>query len=442
MGEWTSFPLKDFIEPGRSICYGIVQPGDHDPVGVPIVRVNNFNGQSLDLSEPLKVSSEIEKNYSRSRLQGGELLVTLVGSMGQTAIAPRSMRGWNVARAVGVIPLSERADARWIDFVLRSEPSQEFMAARANTTVQATFNLRDLAQVPIPMPPDEVRIPASSLLAALDDKIDLNRRMNATLEAMAQAIFRDWFVDFGPTRRKLEGATDPVAIMGNLIPNPTRAAQLAALFPDAFGDDGLPVGWEEQSLLDQAHWVNGAAYKNMHFVDQSNGLPVIKIAELKSGVTSQTKFTNTDLGERYRISDGELLFSWSGNPDTSIDAFLWTGGTAWLNQHIFAVRENGKRSKAELFVLLKWLMPTFADIARDKQTTGLGHVTKEDMKRLQICAPSSEIRQQFANLITPIFERIVCGIKENQTLAETRDYLLPRLMSGKVRVADAERMVG
>jgi type I restriction enzyme S subunit len=261
-------------------------------------------------------------------------------------------------------------------------------------------------------------------LSAIDDKIELNRRMNETLEASARALFRDWFVDFGPTRAKAEGR--PAYL----------DADLWSMFPERLDDRGLPEGWNWESLLDQAHWVNGAAYKNMHFVDQRDGLPVVKIAELKAGVTGQTKFTNTDLGARYRIDDGELLFSWSGNPDTSIDAFLWAGGPAWLNQHIFAVRENGKRTRAELFVLLKWLMPEFAEIARNKQTTGLGHVTKDDMKRLQVVSPSPPLKAVFADCVAPIFDRILSNITESQTLADTRDMLLPKLMSGMIRVRD------
>ncbi|CAM8643581.1 restriction endonuclease subunit S [Sphingobium cupriresistens] len=292
----------------------------------------------------------------------------------------------------------------------------------------------DLNQLPVRVPSPETQKVIGQSLSLLDRKIELNRRMNETLEGMAQAIFRDWFVDFGPVRRAQAGLTDPVAIMGGLTPDTARAAPLAALFPAAFGNNGLPVGWNEEPLLDQANWINGAAYKNMHFVPKGLGLPVVKIAELKAGITEQTKFTNTDLGQKYRINDGELLFSWSGNPDTSIDAFIWTGGEAWLNQHIFAVRENGKMDRPTLHTMLKWLMPQFAELARNKQTTGLGHVTKDDMKRLLIAKPPLPVATAFATFAGPIFERIVATLYENRTLAETRDYLLPRLMSGAVRV--------
>ncbi len=278
---------------------------------------------------------------------------------------------------------------------------------------------------------------AGQVLSALDDKIELNRRLNKTLEAMAQAIYRDWLVDFGPVRRKMAGVTDPVEIMGGLIPDPTRATELEALFPTDFDGSDLPRGWDEEPVIEQSNWVNGAAYKKMHFVAPGEGLPVIKIAELKAGVTSTTGFTNTDLGSRYRIDDGELLFSWSGNPDTSIDTFIWTGGPAWLNQHIFAVRPNGSRTIGFLFAMLKYLNPQFAEIARDKQTTGLGHVTKEDLKRLRVVVPTKAVEAAFDNLMTPIFQKLQATQLENRTLAETRDYLLPRLISGKLRVGDA-----
>jgi type I restriction enzyme S subunit len=107
------------------------------------------------------------------------------------------------------------------------------------------------------------------ILGALDDKIELNRRMNETLEAMAQAIFRDWFVDFGPTRRKLAGLTDPVEIMGGLVQDPGRAAEVAALFPAALGDSGLPEGWSEQSIYEPADVAYGAPFASEYFNTRS-----------------------------------------------------------------------------------------------------------------------------------------------------------------------------
>ena len=281
----------------------------------------------------------------------------------------------------------------------------------------------------------EEREAIGNLLSALDDKIELNRRMNATLESMAQALFRDWFVDFGPVRAKMAQSASG-AENEHESREPYLAQEVWNLFPDKLDEDGKPEGWEFEAVIDQADWINGAAYKNMHFSDATDALPVIKIAELKNGVTGKTAQTATDLGSRYLINDRELLFSWSGNPDTSIDTFLWSGGKAWLNQHIFAVRENGKRSKPFLHAMLKFLKPDFSKLARNKQTTGLGHVTKADMKRILICTASRSVHQAFDELITPIFNQAFLLQMESRTLAQIRDLLLPKLMSGELRVEE------
>lgn len=365
----------------------------------------------------------------RAMYETGVPLVTCRGSnSGMVLWASGPL--WVSNNAMAIIPRD--GDLRFAYYCLLNAPPYETVSGSAQPQITRTALSPKLVFWP---GTDEQRA-ISDALSAFDDKIELNRRMNDTLEAMAEAIFRDWFVDFGPVRRKLAGETDPVVILGNLIPDHVRATELAALFPDSFDERALPVGWSEEPVIDQANWVNGAAYKKMHFVLPGEGLPVIKIAELKAGVTANTGFTNTDLGSRYRIDDGELLFSWSGNPDTSIDTFIWTGGPAWLNQHIFAVRPNGSRTLGFLFAMLKHLNPAFAEIARDKQTTGLGHVTKEDLKRLRQAVPNKPVEIAFDALMTPIFCKLRSGQTENRILAETRDYLLPRLMSGAVLAGD------
>ena len=206
--------------------------------------------------------------------------------------------------------------------------------------------------------------------------------MNETLEAMARAIFKSWFVDFDPVRAKAEGR------------DPGLPSEIAVLFPDSFQDSEIgpiPKGWKWRSLYDSAKYVNGAAYRSFHFTGEEGALSVVKIAELKNGATGQTKFTKTGLDDKYRIDDGEILLSWSGNPDTSIDTFVWSGGAAWLNQHIFRVIPHQESEKHFVFYLLKYLRPVFAEIARNKQTIGLGHFTARDMKRLMVVHPPKKL---------------------------------------------------
>ena len=135
--EWVVEPLERLLEPNRTISYGIVQPGPRTPGGVPIVRVTDIRDGRIKTREPLRVSHEIGANYGRSRLRGGELLLTLVGTVGEAAVVPASLAGWNTARAVAVIPVRADIGSYWVTVALRSPDVQRIMNSRLNTTVQA-----------------------------------------------------------------------------------------------------------------------------------------------------------------------------------------------------------------------------------------------------------------------------------------------------------------
>ena len=309
-----------------------------------------------------------------------------------------------------------------------------------------------LRKVMIPDLPEQRAI--AHILGSLDDKIALNRRMNATLENMAQALFQSWFVDFDPVIDKAQAA-------GNPIPEPLqgRAAvreslgnsrkplpgDMQGLFPDAFEHTEemgwVPLGWKVQPIYDIANFTNGAAYRDFHFTDEVGALPIVKIAEIKNGISGQTKFTKTVLAEKYSIADGDILFSWSGNPDTSIDTFVWTGGPAWLTQHIFKVDLYSPEDRNFVYYLLKSLHPTFAEIARDKQTTGFGHVTAHDMKRLFVITCGGKMLEAFNHCTGHLFDKWYANLLEEKKLADIRDTFLPKLLSGELRVADAEKFM-
>lgn len=163
------------------------------------------------------------------------------------------------------------------------------------------------------------------------------------------------------------------------------------------------------SLYSLAKWTNGLAYKDFHF--STTGVPIIKIAELKNGITSQTQFTNDIFDESVKLNYDDLLFSWSGNPDTSIDVFRYRRNDGWLNQHIFKVVPNGV-SKDYLFYLLKSLQPTFAFIASNKQTTGLGHVTIADLKSLNVYVHSLKEQRHIVDILGSIDN----SIENNQSI--------------------------
>lgn len=181
-----------------------------------------------------------------SMYRDGVALVTCRGSnSGMVLWADGPL--WVSNNAMAIVPKNGRN--KFAYYSLLSSPPYETVSGSAQPQITRSALISRRIYWPEPYEQDAV----SYILGSLDSKIELNRRMNETLEAMAQAVFRDWFVEFGPTRRKLEGATDPVTIMGGLVSDPTRAQELADLFPAALGDDGLPEGWRvaplEQTLV-------------------------------------------------------------------------------------------------------------------------------------------------------------------------------------------------
>ena len=165
-----------------------------------------------------------------------------------------------------------------------------------------------------------------------------------------------------------------------------------------------PSDWERFSLYSLAQWVNGLAFRDFQFT--ASGLPVIKIAEIKGGISGQTKFTQQTLNKSAYVTFGDLLFSWSGQPETSIDAFRWRGPDGWLNQHIFRVTPRDGIDRIFFYYLLRYLKPNFVGIARNKQTTGLGHVTKRDLENIQTAVPPLAEQRAIADILGVLDDKV------------------------------------
>lgn len=169
-------------------------------------------------------------------------------------------------------------------------------------------------------------------------------------------------------------------------------------------------------LYDLAEWKNGLAFRKIDF--SNKGKPVIKIAELKNGITGQTQFTNGNYGEAVSLTRGDMVFSWSGNPETSIDVFWYDLPDGWLNQHIFKVTPSECVDKKYLYYLLKSLKPTFTAIASNKQTTGLGHVTIKDLKELIIDLPTRSTQEAISNYLYALDSKIHLNKQLNDNLQQ------------------------
>lgn len=191
---------------------------------------------------------------------------------------------------------------------------------------------------------------------------------------------------------------------------------------DALYDARLAISGKDVALFDLATWKNGLAFKKIDFSD--SGIPVIKIAELNNGIGSSTSFTRGVYSSDVKLQRGDFLFSWSGNPETSIDIFRFELEEGWLNQHIFKTTPNSLLVTGDyFFYLMKWLKPVFKSIASNKQTTGLGHITISDLKKIKVTVPAKDFQGKVAAILTAIDNKISLNAKLNGYLEELCDAL-------------------
>jgi type I restriction enzyme, S subunit len=398
------------VDADRGICYGIVQPGSEDADGVPIVRVNNIRNARLTLDDAMRVSPEIEAKYKRSRLVGGEVLLSLVGSLGETAIVPPELAGWNVARAVGVIPVLDEYGGRWVHLCLRSPLLQHCIRTWATTTVQATLNLGDVARLPIPVPPPAQRSAIAGVLGALDDKIEVNRRMARTLEAAARAIFESWFVRFehpaanGPAPRLVDSPMGPI-----------------------------PEGWSVGILRDVAkERRDGVAADAM---DGSMHYIALEHMPRRSIALADWSDAEDVVSNKLRFDTGDILFG-------KLRPYFHKVGVAPVSGICSTDMVVAQPVTPEWFGFVLGVMSSVDFVAhtdRGSAGTKMPRTNWTDMAAYRVAKPPVALAAQFTTLIRPLVDRIIAGIHENRTLSAMRDALLPKLISGELPVPEALR---
>jgi len=316
---------------------------------------------------------------------------------------------------------TEILDNRFLYFAL-SYLTHSFTAkARGTTTLFVTLPM--LKELEIPLPTISQQRAIANQLAAIESRITLLRETNATLEAIAQALFKSWFVDFDPVRAKQEGRA----------PEGMDEAT-AALFPDGFEESergAVPRGWEMRSLDSIADYFNGLALQKFPAESEDEFLPVIKIAQLRAGSTQNADRASTKLKPEYVVRDGDVLFSWSG----SLEVELWCGGEGALNQHLFKVTSS-EVPKWFYYLATRRHLPAFREIAAHKATT-MGHIQRKHLTEAKVAVPSREVLTPLTEFVAPLIELRIENAVRMRRMSELRDTLLPRLISGQLRLPEA-----
>jgi len=261
---------------------------------------------------------------------------------------------------------------------------------KSHGSAREIFDWEEMCNTLLPIPHITKQREIVKEYNVIQNRITLNLQLIQKLEETAQAVYKEWFVE-------------------------------------GVDMENLPEGWKMKPVYETANFINGAAFKESDFEINKTGLPIIKIAELKKGIDEQTDFTSKQLVSKYKITNEDMLYSWSGNPETSLEVFKWFGGEAWLNQHIFKLEFEKKHSKFFVYYMLKDLKREFVRLAEGKQTTGLGHITVDDLKKLTILYPSFKDLESFEKSIIPFYKYDSILLQENKKLSELKDLLLSKL---------------
>lgn len=285
----------------------------------------------------------------------------------------------------------EKANPKYIKYYCQSSQYKNWVRSFNTGSTRGNINAQTFGNMEIPLPERAQQDFLVDVLSPIDEKIKINQQINDNLQQQALAIFQQ----------------------------------------ELLRDGELPEGWSKGSLLDIANYLNGLAMQKFRPADGENGLPVLKIKELRQGsCDTSSELCSPSIKPEYIVHDGDVIFSWSG----SLLVDLWCGGTCGLNQHLFKVTSD-KYPKWFYYAWTAHHLARFVAIAADKATT-MGHIKREELAKAEVVIPDAASMERIGGILQPMYDLIISNRIENRKLAALRDTILPQLMSGELDVSD------
>lgn len=407
---WQEVKLGDLAE---YVTVGYVGPMAHEyqSSGIPFLRSQDIKPYRIDVSDITYISETFHEKIKKSALQPGDVVIVRTGRPGTSAVIPESLSVANCSDMVIVRP-GANLDSRFLCYYINSI-AQDHVSAYSVGAVQQHYNVGSAKELKILLPPLPEQHAIARILGTLDDKIELNRRMNHTLEEMARALFKSWFMDFDPVTAKAEGR----------VPYGMNA-ETASLFPAEFEEteDGvIPKGWKVVRIgevmvnFDSRRVPLSGAQRS-----QRQGIyPYYGAASVMDHIDDYL-FEGIYLlvGEDGSVVDSEGM---------AVTQYVW--GKFWVNNHAHVIQGINGVSTEHLYLHYKFeqISPYVTGAVQPKINQG-------NLNSMPFLLPSKEVAETFTNTIKPWFAKFRANQEEIRTLSSIRDSLLPKLMSGEVRV--------
>ena len=336
------------------------------------------------------IDEEKYKDLKRFTVEENDLIISCSGTFGKVTIIKKEDQKGIISQALLILrPDTEKVSPNFLKYFFSSNLGYNAIASRSLGSVQINIGKREVIeeiQLAIPQDRNEQDF-IIKILSSLDSKIELNHKTKENLEAIGLALFNKWF---------------------NI--------------------DDIPDNWQTKPLDEIAEYLNGLPLQKYPAGDDEEYLPVIKIRELRNGISEQTDKASLDVPEEYVVKNGDVLFSWSG----TLEVEIWTNGKGALNQHLFKVSSKDY-PKWFYYYWTKHFLRKFRHIAKGKATT-MGHIQRHNLTESGVIIPDKKAFEDMNKIMFPIVERLITINLESQNLERIRDMLLPKLMSGKIRV--------
>ena len=385
--------LRDIAEIQTGPFGSQLHKEDYVDVGTPIVTVEHLGCRVFSEQNLPMVSDTDKSRLSKYVLKKDDIVFSRVGSVDRCSFVDPKHDGWMFSgRCLRVRP-SEEVDSLFLYYFFCLNTTKEFVRSIAVGATMPSINTKLLGEVEVVCPEIEEQRKIADILSKIDDKIEENQKINENLEQQAQAIFANEFLAL----------------------------------------ESLPDGWKRGSLIDIADYLNGLAMQKYRPAADEVGIPVLKIKELRQGCCDDTsEVCSPNIKTNYIIHDGDVIFSWSG----SLLVDFWCGGICGLNQHLFKVTSS-VYDKWFYYAWTKHHLERFIAVAADKATT-MGHIKRDELSKAEVLIPNKADYNRIGSLLHPIYDLIITNRIESKKLAETRDTLLPKLMSGEIDISEVD----
>lgn len=437
VGEWTTAKIEDVSEKVAMGPFGSsIKVETFVPHGIPVISGQHLRGSRLMDIDYNFVSLKHAEKLKNANVYRGDVVFTHAGNIGQVAFIPASSRYERYVisqRQFYLRPNLRKVLPEFIAYYFTSAEGQHKLLA--NTSSSGVPSIAQpvsyLRTIDIPLPPLSEQRAIAHILGTLDDKIELNRKMNRTLEAMAQAIFKSWFVDFYPVRAKAAGRQLP-----GLKPD------LAALFPDAFEDSELgeiPRGWDVVPLPE------AIAVNPTRSLRKGEVAPYLDMANMPTQGHTPDVVIDRPFGSGMRFVNGDTLVAritpCLENGKTAYVDFLEDGQVGWGSTEYIVLRPKPPFPEEFAYCLAR--NDGFREFAIQSMTgsSGRQRVPAESLSHYLVVAPPEQLAKRFGSVARSLFARASAVAHESRSLAKLRDTLLPKLISGELRVTTVEEAI-